>query len=188
MLFLSGAKPMPYSLDAARILAEPLVTAFFRQCAGDWRSQRRYYTLHNGDVEEVVSDLSITFLEPGSDALLHLEALHEFPTDSHLVCGTLVTWESTYVGTRKKPVSGSTLFGVKGSVLYRDRGFATPQPVKADFTFRDPRTMVLKTAYGGSSFEEEIRLVGDRTRTRQTIISRAGEEIMIGQYLEKRLS
>ncbi|PSN17731.1 phycobiliprotein lyase, partial [filamentous cyanobacterium CCP5] len=36
-------------------------------------------------------------------------------------------------------------------------------------------------------FEEEIRLVGDRYRTRQTIISRAGEEIMIGQYLETRI-
>ena len=47
--------------------------------------------------------------------------------------------------------------------------------------------MILKTAYDGSSFEEEIKLIGDRTRTRQTIIKRAGEEQMIGQYLEKRL-
>ena len=46
--------------------------------------------------------------------------------------------------------------------------------------------MVLKTAYDNSSFEEEIRLIGDRTRTRQTIISRAGEEQVIGQYLEQR--
>jgi hypothetical protein len=47
--------------------------------------------------------------------------------------------------------------------------------------------MCLKTEYGGNAFEEEIKLVGSQYRTRQTIISRAGEEQMIGQYLEKRL-
>lgn len=178
---------MPYSLDAARILAEPLVSAFFRHCEGDWRSERRYYTLKNGEAQEVVSYISIRFLEAGSADLHHLETLHQLSADT-LVCGAQVTWESNYVkaGQSKKPVDGSTLFGVKGSVLYRDRGFATDKPVTANFFFRDPRTMVLKTSYGDSHFEEEIKLIGDRTRTRQTIISRAGEELMIGQYLEQR--
>jgi hypothetical protein len=36
-------------------------------------------------------------------------------------------------------------------------------------------------------FEEELKLIGENYRTRQTIISRAGEQQMIGQYLEKRL-
>ncbi|MEL6454651.1 MAG: phycobiliprotein lyase, partial [Cyanobacteria bacterium J06623_5] len=72
-------------------------------------------------------------------------------------------------------------------VMYRDRGFATPKPVTANFRFTDARTMILRTEYGGSAFEEELKLVGDSYRTRQTIISRAGEEIMIGQYLEKRV-
>ncbi|MEB3268022.1 MAG: phycobiliprotein lyase [Leptolyngbya sp.] len=177
---------MPYSLDAARILAEPLVTAFFRNCEGDWRSERRYYTLQSGEAEEVVSHIHIEFLEPGSEALQHLADLHHLPQRTPLICGTQVAWESNYVRTNRKPVKGSTLFGVMGSVLYRDRGFATSKPVTANFHFRDPRTMVLKTAYNGSSFEEEIRLIGDRTRTRQTIISRAGEELVIGQYLEQR--
>jgi hypothetical protein len=47
--------------------------------------------------------------------------------------------------------------------------------------------MTLKTEYGGSVFEEEIKLIGQQYRTRQTIISRAGQEQMIGQYLEKRV-
>jgi hypothetical protein len=47
--------------------------------------------------------------------------------------------------------------------------------------------MCLKTEYGGSVFTEELKLIGQQYRTRQTIISRAQEEIMIGQYLEKRL-
>lgn len=177
---------MPYSLDTARILAEPLVSSFFKTCEGDWRSKRRYYTLKSGDVQEVVSYISIRYLAAGSAELHELHRLHELLENTPLVCGAQVTWESQYVQTEKKPTKGSTLFGVRGTTLYRDRGFATAKPVTADFIFRDPRTMVLKTAYDGSSFEEEIKLIGDRTRTRQTIISRAGEEIMIGQYLEQR--
>jgi len=178
---------MPYSSDTARILAEPLVSAFFRSCEGNWRSERRYYTLKSGDVQEVVSHISIRFLERGCSELLELADLHKLFKEQPLVCGAQISWESNYVQTGKKPVKGSTLFGVRGSKLYRDRGFATAKPVTADFMFRDSRTMVLKTAYDGSSFEEEIRLIGDRTRTRQTIISRSGQEIMIGQYLEQRL-
>jgi hypothetical protein len=45
----------------------------------------------------------------------------------------------------------------------------------------------LRTEYQGSTFEEELKLIGKNYRTRQTIISRAGEQQMIGQYLEKRL-
>jgi hypothetical protein len=51
---------------------------------------------------------------------------------------------------------------------------------------RDPKTMCLRTEYSSNVYEEEIRLVGSQYRTRQTIISRAGEEQMIGQYLETR--
>ena len=177
---------MPYSVDTARTLAEPLVSSFFKTCEGDWRSERRYYTLKSGDVQEVVSYINIRFVTAGSAELKELHDLHGLPSRTPLVCGAQVTWESEYVQTDKKPVSGSTLFGIRGSILYRDRGFATSKPVTAEFTFIDPRTMVLRTAYNDSSFQEEIKLIGDRTRTRQTVISRAGEEIMIGQYLEQR--
>jgi hypothetical protein len=45
----------------------------------------------------------------------------------------------------------------------------------------------LRTEYNNSVFEEEIKLIGDKYRTRQSIVSRAGEQLMIGQYLEKRV-
>jgi hypothetical protein len=83
---------------------------------------------------------------------------------------------------------GRTLFGAKGNILYRDRGFATTDPVSAVVTFSNPDTMALRTEYNNSVFEEEVKLVGTRYRTRQTIISRAGEQQMIGQYLEKRIT
>ncbi|MEL6816952.1 MAG: phycobiliprotein lyase, partial [Cyanobacteria bacterium J06598_3] len=102
-------------------------------------------------------------------------------------CGAKVTWESQYISPAKKPSVGATVFGIRGDIMYRDRGFATPKPVTATYKFTNEQTMVLRTEYNGSSFEEELKLVGDNYRTRQTIISRASEEIMIGQYLEKRV-
>lgn len=178
---------MPFSADTARILAEPLVQAFFQDTAGNWRSERRYYTLKSGETQEVVSQIAIAFLAAGAPQLLELAQMHQLDPNKPLICGTTVTWESDYVGTGKKPVVGSTIFGVRGTTLYRDRGFATSKPVTAQYHFNDNRTLVLKTQYNDSSFEEELRLIGQRYRTRQSVISRAGEEIMIGQYLETRI-
>ncbi len=183
---LGLTKSMPFSVDTARILSEPLVQAFFQDTAGEWRSERRYYTLKSGETQAVVSQISIEFLTAGHPRLLQLAEMHGLEANKPLICGTTVAWESDYVGTGKKPVVGSTIFGVRGTTLYRDRGFATTKPVTAGYLFRDNRTMVLKTQYNDSCFEEEIKLIGQRYRTRQTIISRAGEEIMIGQYLETR--
>ena len=164
---------------------EKKAIAFFQESVGNWQSRRRYYTLANGSTQEVVSDLTIQFLESDSDELIELGDRHELSIP--MVCGAKVTWESNYISPAKKPSIGATTFGIIGDVMYRDRGFATPKPVTAKYRFVGDRGMILRTEYNGSSFEEELKLVGDRYRTRQTIISRAGEEIMIGQYLETRV-
>lgn len=167
--------------------AEARALQFFRQSAGEWESQRRYYTLKSGETQAVVSQITVEFLELGHPHLIALAEKHCLTPAQPLLGGARVTWESSYIATQRKPSKGATVFGIRGSILYRDRGFATAKPVTADYQFRDSQTMVLRTAYGNSSFEEELKLIGDRYRTRQTIISRAGEEVMIGQYLEKRL-
>lgn len=164
-----------------------LASQFFRESEGDWHSQRRYYTLESGETQEVTSLLTVRFIEAGSPELLQLAAMHELAPTEPFVCGSQVTWESTYIGTTKKPLTGSTVFGVRGSLLYRDRGFATSKPVTAEFHFTNPRTMCLHTEYNNSSFDEELKLIGTQYRTRQTIIVRAGQEQAIGQYLERRL-
>jgi hypothetical protein len=174
----------PYS-DAA---LETAIAQFFRQSEGAWRSQRRYYTLQNGDVQEVTSYLTVTYLDQGDDQLIELAKAHELDDLNLMTCGVLTTWESHYsVPMKKQATTGSTVFGVKGNLLYRDRGFATSKPVTATFILPNERTLQLRTEYGGSVFEEEVKLVGTQYRTRQTIISRAGEEQMIGQYLENRI-
>lgn len=178
---------MTSRLQIAQTTEESLIAAFFRKSAGSWRSERRYYTLPDGNTKEVVSVITIRFLEQGCDELLELQRLHELPDGILLTCGALVSWKSSDSVTGRKESEDSTVFGALGNTLYRDRGFATSKPITAQYYFSNPPTLCLRTEYKGSVFEEELKLVGEKYRTRQTIISRAGEQKMIGQYLEKRL-
>ncbi len=164
-----------------------LIAEFFQASEGKWRSERRYYTLPEGETKEMVSLIEIKFLTQGCEELQKLAQLHQLSNAEILTCGAQVSWNSTDSVSGKKQSKGSTLFGVLGNILYRDRGFATPKPVKADYYFINDQTMCLRTEYNGSVFEEELKLVGSNYRTRQTIISRAGEQQLIGQYLEKRI-
>ena len=165
---------------------ELLVAKFFRSSVGNQLSERRYYTLPDGATQEVVSEIAIEFLAPGCLELQELAQLHGLD-EFALTCGSKIEWDSKDSVTGKKASKGSTLFGALGNILYRDRGFATPKPITAIYHFPHPDTMCLKTEYQNSVFEEEIKLVGEKYRTRQTIISRAGEQVTIGQYLEKRI-
>ncbi|MCC5896986.1 MAG: phycobiliprotein lyase [Phormidium sp. BM_Day4_Bin.17] len=177
---------MTVSLQHQPLTAEALAEQFFRNCAGEWTSQRRYYSLTSGETQEVTSEITVEFLEPERELLQELAQRHQLESDTPFLCGSRVTWESHYDGVSRKPSRGKTVFGVRGDILYRDRGFATPKPVIADFWFTNPETMCLKTEYNNSSFEEELKLIGEKYRTRQTVICRDGEELMIGQYLETR--
>ncbi|MBC1220512.1 phycobiliprotein lyase [Nostoc sp. UCD121] len=171
----------------AQTTDESQISEFFQESTGKWRSQRRYYTLPKGETKEIESIVTINFLEQGCDELQNLAQMHDLPDTKSLICGAAVVWESTDVLNAKKESQGSTIFGVMGSTLYRDRGFAISKPVTAQYYFSNPKTMCLRTEYNGSVFEEELKLIGSKYRTRQTIISRAGEQLMIGQYLENRI-
>ncbi|MBD2365880.1 phycobiliprotein lyase [Leptolyngbya sp. FACHB-402] len=186
--FHKGAVFVTVELLLSSQADDQLISAFFRQSQGQWRSERRYYTLPGGEVKEVNSLLTIRFLEQGDAELIELARLHGLADETAMTCGAAVSWESENSASGRVESKGSTLFGVIGSVLYRDRGFATSKPITAGFYFTNPDTLCLRTEYKGSVFEEELKLVGDKYRTRQTIISRAGEQLMIGQYLEKRLA
>ncbi len=168
----------PLELEAQAI-------AFFQRSEGKWHSRRRYYTLKSGEAQEVESDITVQCLSGDHLDLEHLAQRHQLSVP--FAFGAQVTWESHYISPSKKSSTGATIFGIGGNIMYRDRGFATADPVTAIYRFSNDSTMTLRTEYQGSAFEEELKLIGDRYRTRQTIISRAGEEIMIGQYLETRV-
>jgi hypothetical protein len=164
-----------------------LVCQFFERSAGRWMSQRRYYTPNIHDPQEVESTLEIDVLAADHPDLLKLAVAHGLPAGA-LRSGTNIRWESRYLTATRKSSLGSTTIGVgDDDWLYRDRGFSSPEPVTAAVNFINPETMRLVTTYGNSVFEEEIKLIGDKYRTRQTIATRAGEEVLIGQYLETRI-
>lgn len=176
------------SVGMTNATLESLVVDFFKRSQGQWKSQRRYYMLNQEtEPQEVESLLEISFLERGTPELRDLANLHQLEDQDAILCGTKVTWNSSYTNRNRKANQGSTSFGIIGNKLYRDRGFATTKPVLAICSFTNPEILCLRTEYNSSVFEEEIRLIGNSYRTRQTIISRAGEEITIGQYLETRL-
>ena len=176
------------SVGMTNATLESLVVDFFKRSQGKWKSQRRYYMLNQEtEPQEVESLLEISFLEQGTPELRELANLHQLEDENAILCGTKVTWNSSYTNRNRKASQGSTSFGIIGNKLYRDRGFATNQPVLAICSFTNPDILCLRTEYSGSVFEEEIRFIGHSYRTRQTIISRAGEEITIGQYLETKI-
>uniref|UniRef100_A0A832H137 Chromophore lyase CpcS/CpeS n=1 Tax=Oscillatoriales cyanobacterium SpSt-402 TaxID=2282168 RepID=A0A832H137_9CYAN len=175
------------SLLLSQQIEENLIAEFFQKSEGQWRSERRYYTLPDGETKEMVSFINIRFLEQGTPELIHLAKLHDLSSEIVLFCGAEVTWDSHESVSGRRQSRGKTLFGALGTILYRDRGFATTKPVTADYHFTNAQTLCLHTEYNGSVFEEELKLIGSQYRTRQSIISRAGEQQMIGQYLEKRL-
>jgi hypothetical protein len=175
------------SLRLTQTADEAQIAEFFRKSAGQWYSERRYYTLPEGETKEMESLITIRFLEKGCVELQKLAQMHNLPESVTLICGAEVHWKSTDILKGRQESQGSTLFGALGNILYRDRGFATSKPITAEYYFPNPKTLCLRTEYKGSVFEEELKLIGNKYRTRQTIISRAGEQIMIGQYLEKRI-
>lgn len=178
---------MTSPLKFAQTTEESQIAEFFQESAGKWRSQRRYYTLPEGETKELVTIVTICYLKSGCNELHKLAQMHDLAASVSLTCGAKVTWESSDIVKGRKESQGSTLFGALGNTLYRDRGFATSKPVTANYYFPNPQTLCLRTEYNGSVFEEELKLVGNKYRTRQTIISRAGEQLMIGQYLEQRI-
>lgn len=86
--------------------------SFFQQSEGNWRSQRRYYTLKDGETQEVVSLLTVQFLERGCEDLRQLAQRHDLTDETTLICGVLTTWKSNYIGSSARQTTGSTIFGV----------------------------------------------------------------------------
>ncbi|MGL5082556.1 MAG: phycobiliprotein lyase [Microcoleaceae cyanobacterium] len=177
----------PFQLTHISATTDDLIANFLYQSEGEWHSDRRYYTLPDGKTQELVSRLTVQFLDKGCPELLQLAELHGLEDSTTLLCGSRIIWKSANSISGQRQSEGTTVFGVWGTSLYRDRGFATPHPVIAQYSMPDANTLCLRTEYNNSVFEEEIKHIGQKYRTRQSIISRAGEQQMIGQYLEKRI-
>jgi hypothetical protein len=67
---------------------ESLAREFLRQSQGKWQSQRRYYTLkQENEPEEVISLLTVQFLESEAPELIKLAELHQLDAGEEIMIG-----------------------------------------------------------------------------------------------------
>lgn len=179
---------MNMNIYTPSIAIEHEITDFLQSSQGWWYSRRRYhYLTGDGSTQDISSNLSITYLEGGTDELHTLSRMFlDSDAAPEFICGAILTWDS--VDSECMPVSsGRIVMGATAEQLYRDHGYATRSSVISDYTVCGPQ-LVLSSSYGGNSYLETIRLLDAEHRTRQTEAYRNGNLTMVGQYMEQRVS
>lgn len=131
-----------------------------RSVGGDWISDRRYL-YYSGDAEPKAVNLTTHFT---------VEKVAPYVYE--------VNWDGQTTGRMQLELAGD--------VLHRDIGYFTADPTDSHLEMVDEDTVVFRTAYGGVSYREEVRFIGDNLRLRQTIGRKDGELVIAGQYVERR--
>ncbi|TGG78295.1 MAG: phycobiliprotein lyase [Aphanocapsa feldmannii 277cV] len=160
----------------------PLET-FLQASVGRWVSERRYLALPSGRIETVCTRLTIEPLHEGDASLRFLATAHGL--ERPLYRGLHIHWTSKRSNGAVQ--TGSTALAVNGMVMLRDRSFFSPEPIQASCELEGQR-LVIQLSLGKDHIEEDCRLINPNLRTRQTVVRRSGREVMLGQYLETRLS
>lgn len=132
-----------------------------RAVGGIWTSERRY----------------LYFRHPKPPRNVNLVTTFTAETIAPQVWA--VTWEGQ--------TNGRMQLELAGNVLHRDIGYFTADPTDSLLHRIDDDTVVFETAYGGVSYREEIRYLGDDHRLRQTVGRNEDREwVIAGQYVEWR--
>jgi len=132
---------------------------WFERSVGDWVSHRRYLS----GPQRVVDSLSV-----------HFTLTKEGESAFKLI------WCSERNG-------GEMGFVLKGEVLERSRSYYKEEGSTTRMERVDEDCVVFWSAYDGMEFREEIRLV-DGGRLRQTVATKEGRVMLVGQYWEERIN
>lgn len=132
-----------------------------RSVDGEWVSDRRYL-YYAPDKEPKVSNLTTRFT-------VGKIAPHVYE----------VNWNGQTEGRMQLELAGS--------VLHRDIGYFTSDPTDSQLEMVDDDTVVFHTSYGGVTYREEVRFLGDNLRLRQTVGRKGGDLVIAGQYVERRV-
>lgn len=131
-----------------------------RAVGGTWTSERRY----------------LYFREPRPPRNVSMTTT--FSVEKVVPLVWAVSWEGQTSGRMQLELAGST--------LHRDIGYFTADPTDSALSRIDDDTVVFETSYGGVTYREEIRYLGDNHRLRQTVGRKNGEWVIAGQYVEWR--
>ena len=140
---------------------------WFKRSEGEWISNRRYYYESSGKNQLVKSDLAVELTESKDN---------EFKVK--------LIWDST--GDISSNGEMLCEFDSDNSILHRNVGYMTSDPTDSYVTMLDEDTILFKTEYDGMVFREEIRLIDEDIRLRQTLGWKNSTVILAGQYYEKR--
>jgi len=159
---------------------------YLETSAGNWHSQRRYYYLTTGKIEEVESKLSIDFLNWEAQELLDLATNFTKDNGSNpiFLCGAILSWDSVNAQGHNLS-SGKITLGATKNHLYRNQGYATQAPVKSDYTV-DIHQLKMVSNYNSTVYIETIKLLSENHRSRQTEAYKNDQLVLVGQYLETR--
>ena len=133
---------------------------WFSRCTGDWVSHRRYLTLPAKKDDRYSTEFSIRM-------------------EGDVVN---IKWDGD-------ASSGDMNLTLDGDTLHRDIGYFTDEPNDSKLERIDEDTIVMRSAYDGMEFREEIRLLDDDNhRLRQTVGYRKGKPFLVGQYWEEKVA
>lgn len=143
---------------------------WFVRTAGKWTSERRYIYKNNNDPVIVSTEFEVRtdILNPSKP---------DFDVE--------IIWNST--GDTSS--SGVMKCHWDGKSFTRDRGYMTDEGTSSILKLSNIDTIEMYTTYNGMSFREEVRLVSEDIRLRQTIAFKEGTKdfLLAGQYVEFRL-
>jgi CpeS-like protein len=143
------------------------VKQWFERSAGEWISNRRYFYESSGKNQLVKSELKVE-LKPSEE--------REFAVE--------LNWDSK--GDVESTGTMLCEFDENKNILYRNIGYMTDEATYSEVTMIDNDTILFKTEYNDMIFREEIRLIDDNVRLRQTLGWKRNTVFLAGQYYEKR--
>lgn len=154
---------------------------FFRQSAGQWRSQRTTHHLAFRRAENGDSSISVEALEKDDPRVIEICTMHEVDPAT-AIGGAYVSWQGSMEWDREaEGHSGTTVFALvpddasgRSGQLLRERGYAEIVPVIGRFELDENDNLNLVTDYETMSAVEQFWFMGPNLRLRSSTMTRFG--------------
>ncbi|MGE5659365.1 MAG: phycobiliprotein lyase [Actinomycetota bacterium] len=154
---------------------------FFKQSAGEWRSQRSTHHLAFRQAEMGDSNIEVTSLEADDPRVVDICKIHEIDP-SRAAGGAFVTWHGSMAWDKDdENHKGSTVFAIvpdaenpRSGLMLRERGYAEIVPVAGRYEMDAEDGLVLVTEYETMSSVERFWFASPNVRMRTSSVKRFG--------------
>lgn len=154
---------------------------FFKQSAGEWRSQRSTHHLAFRQAEMGDSNIEVTSLEADDPRVVDICKIHEIDP-SRAAGGAFVTWHGSMAWDKDdENHKGSTVFAIvpdaenpRSGLMLRERGYAEIVPVAGRYEMDAEDGLVLVTEYETMSSVERFWFANPNVRMRTSSVKRFG--------------